>query len=301
MRVAIIVNPAAGPRARRGADVSTRVSLAERMVRERDGDPHVRLTTGRGDAAEKAREEVAAGARLVVAWGGDGTINEVGRALAGSAVPIGIVPAGSGNGLARALGLPLEASPALACALDGLDRTVDAGELGGRPFFNVAGVGLDAHVAWLFDEAASQGRGLAGYVRVTARSLWTYKAAEYRIEADGAHFDARAVIVAFANASQYGHGAEIAPGASPSDGWLDLVVVGAARPVVNVWRARRLFNGTIERDPRVRRQRVREVTLTGPHPMRCHVDGEPCEAVSPLVVRVHPGALTVRVPRESRP
>lgn len=299
-RVAVIINPVAGARARRRTGVSARVSLAERLISERGGTARVLLTTGRGDAFEKAREQVAAGATLVVAWGGDGTINEVGRAMTRSAVPLGIVPAGSGNGLARALGLPLEAAPAIACALDGGNRTIDAGEIAGRLFFNIAGVGLDAHVAWMFDQVAAHGRGLAGYVRVTARSLWSYQAADYQFEADGARSDRRALFIAFANGSQYGNNAEVAPDASPSDGWLDMVVVGAARPLVNVWRARRLFDGSIERDPHVHRQRIREVVLTSLHPMRFHADGEPCEPVHSLTVRVHPGVLTVRVPLESR-
>jgi YegS/Rv2252/BmrU family lipid kinase len=301
MRVAVIINPAAGALKRRQTDVSSRVSLAERLIAARGADASVLLTTGRDDAFGKAREEIERGAALVVAWGGDGTINEVGRAMAGSGIPLGIVPAGSGNGLARSLGLPLEAASALVCALEGCNSAIDAGEIAGRAFFNVAGVGLDAHVAWVFDQAAAHGRGLGGYVRVTAQALWSYEAAEYQIEADGTQVGQRAVIIAFANGSQYGNGAEIAPGASPSDGWLDMVVVGPANPLVNAWRARRLFDGSLERDPRVRRQRVREVTLTSVQPMRFHVDGEPCEPRSPLAIRVHPGVLTVRVRDRGRP
>ena len=299
MHVAVIINPAAGSLKRRRADLSTRVSLAERLIAVRGAEARVLLTTGRGDAFTKAREEVERGAALVVAWGGDGTINEVGRAMAASGVPLGIVPAGSGNGLARALGLPLEAEPAIACALDGRDVPVDAGEIAGRLFFNVSGVGLDAHVAWVFDQVAAHGRGLAGYVKVTAQTLWRYEAAEYQIEANGMRLERRAVIVAFANGSQYGNGAQIAPGASPSDGWLDMVVVGNASPIVNAWRARRLFDGSLERDTRVHRQRVREVRLTSGQPMRFHVDGEPCDPERPLEIRIHPGALTVRVRKEN--
>ena len=294
MHVAVSINPVAGARPRRRVDPSVRVSLAEQMSAARGAQARVELTTGRNDGFVKARREIGRGAGLVVAWGGDGTINEVGRALVGTGVPMGIVPAGSGNGLARALGLPLEASSALSCALDGDDRTVDAGEIGGRLFFNVAGVGLDAHVAWLFDTMAARGRGLAGYVRVTAQTLWRYEAADYQIEADGRHLAHRAVIVACANGPQYGNGATIAPGASPSDGWLDMVVVGPASPLVNAWRARRLFDGTLDRDPRVLRLRAREIGLRSGGPMRFHVDGEPCEPEDELAVRIHPGVLTVR-------
>jgi diacylglycerol kinase (ATP) len=300
MQVAVIVNPASGSRKRRRLDASSRVALAERAIAERGSDARVTLTTGRHDGHTKARKALDEGADLVVAWGGDGTVNEVGGAVAGSGVPMGIVPAGSGNGLARALGLPLDAASALSCALDGADLSVDGGEIGGRLFFNVAGVGLDAHVAWLFDTAAAKGRGLAGYVKVTAQTLWRYEAADYQIEADGRHAGRRAVIVAFANGPQYGNGAMIAPGASPSDGWLDMVVVEPAGPLVSAWRARRLFDGSLDRAPWAERTLVREVALRSTRPMRFHVDGEPCGPEARLGVRIHPGILTVRVERKGR-
>ena len=118
-----------------------------------------------------------AGARLVIAWGGDGTLNEVGSALAFTETPIALVPSGSGNGLARELGVNRRPERAISEALRAAPRAIDAGELGGRLFFNAAGIGLDAHLARCFDTDGGR-RGLAGYVRITARELWSYRCSD---------------------------------------------------------------------------------------------------------------------------
>ena len=131
-------------------------------------------------SASSPPKRLRTGSRLVIVWGGDGSVNEAGSALLGSRVPLAIIPAGSGNGLARELGIPLQPAAALAAALKGAPRVIDAGELGGRPFFNVAGVGFDARIASRFDRAPQ--RGFATYVRVSAHELFTYRPETYRID-----------------------------------------------------------------------------------------------------------------------
>lgn len=290
VRATVIVNPAAGPRRR--DDVALRVSQA---LRAHGGDPRVLVTEGPGHGLALAREEAAAGTALVIAWGGDGTVNEVGTGLLYTPTRLGIVPAGSGNGLANALGIPRQPDRAVALALGGRDRRIDAGEIGGRLFFNVAGVGFDAHVAQVFSVAAARSRGLSGYVWTTLRELWRYRAESLRLEHGGSRTEERALIVAFANGSQYGNGARIAPGARLDDGALDLVVVRpGGGPLANLWRARRLFDGSLDRDPDAWRELVTEAAIEGERPMLFHVDGEPVQGPARLEVRVHPGALVVR-------
>ena len=292
-RVTVIVNPVAGPR--RHADTSSRVRQVVDTVRAHGGDPRVLVTEGPGHGLALAREEAVAGAALVVAWGGDGTVNEVGAGLLFTPTPLGIVPAGSGNGLANALGIPRQPDRAVARALGGRDRRIDAGEIGGRVFFNVAGVGFDAHVAQVFSVAAARNRGLSGYVWTTVRELWRYRADSLRLDHGGSSTEERALIVAFANGSQYGNGARIAPGARLDDGALDLVVIRpGGGPLATLWRARRLFDGSLDRDPGAWRELVTRAAVEAERPILFHVDGEPVQGATRLDVRVHPGALVVR-------
>lgn len=165
--VSIIINPVSGggtlARAQRYAQLATAQLTAR-------GEPgQVLLTERRGHGFELAQAAANRGDRLVIAWGGDGTVNEIASALANTATAVGIVPSGSGNGLARELGVPLAADAALAFALSGPIRQIDAGQLGGRWFFSIAGIGFDAHVALAFDRDQGR-RGLHTYVRLTAEN-----------------------------------------------------------------------------------------------------------------------------------
>ncbi|HVB37012.1 MAG TPA: diacylglycerol kinase family protein, partial [Vicinamibacterales bacterium] len=149
MPVAVLINPIAGRRLT-PADIRDRVELATRAIRSHGEEPVVHVTGAPGEGTSRARAAVEAGARLVVAWGGDGTVNEVASGLVHGPAALGIVPAGSGNGLARELGIPRWPERALARALEAPERLIDAGELGGRLFVNVAGVGFDAWIARRF-------------------------------------------------------------------------------------------------------------------------------------------------------
>jgi YegS/Rv2252/BmrU family lipid kinase len=256
------------------------------------------MTERRGHARELAADAVARGARLVLAWGGDGTINEVGSALLAGPAALGIVPAGSGNGLARELDGPRDGAAAIAGALRGRERVIDAGLLGGRPFFNIAGIGFDAQIAARFDRARR--RGLATYVRVSARALLTYRCAAYRIEAGDAGRVApqtcdRALIVTVANSPQFGNGARIAPAARLDDGKLDLVVFEEVSRLATIWSVPRLFTGSVARVRGLSSLQVERATIESDGPMPFHVDGEPVQGGSRLEARVVPGALRIAV------
>jgi diacylglycerol kinase (ATP) len=290
-RATVVLNPVAGP-ARRRAD---RVALARRLLAESGVGGEVRVTEGRGHAFALARAAVERGADVVCAWGGDGTVNEVARALIGGAAALGVVPAGSGNGLARTLGLPRRAAAALATALHGRERLIDAGEVDGRLFVCLAGLGLDAEVAARFEVGTGSGRGLLRYVRLTLAALLRYRPASYAIRVDGAMLRGPALLVVCANGRQYGNGAVVAPQARPDDGRLDLVVVEPRAVPAALWTARRLFTGTLDRAPGVRSRPFVAAEIQGPAPLAFHVDGEPCVGGPTVVVRVRPGALRVRV------
>jgi YegS/Rv2252/BmrU family lipid kinase len=291
MAVAIIINPIAGGAS--PAVARRRAQFASAVV-DAHGDPaEVFMTERPGHARELAKAAVKRGVRLVMAWGGDGTINEVASALVFDEVPLGIIPAGSGNGLARELGVNPRPGRAIADALAAEPRPMDVGELDGHLFFNIAGIGLDAWVAKRF--STHHRRGRVGYATITARALATYVPREYRITHEGETVGARAVVVTIANSAQFGNGARIAPGAKVDDGLLDLVVFEERSRLATLCRLPRLFNGTI---PRIRGCTVRQiqrVTIDCEEPMPFHVDGEPIQGGTQLIARVHPGALRVAV------
>ena len=287
----VIINPTSGP-ARRGSR-DGRVSVATRIL-EGAGIPHrIQLTERRNHAYDLAAAAVEAGATLVIAWGGDGTINEVGQALAFSQVSLGLVPGGSGNGFARELKIPFDPARAIQRAIASSDRAVDVGEIAGRMFFNVAGIGLDAKVAADVGTFRNQ-RGLRPYLSASAREMLGYLPVEYTIDTDAGSMCKHALFVALANSAQYGYGARIAPLAVLNDGLLDLVVVEDKSLVGNVLRLPSLFTGDVHKRFGVLTWKVREARVRANQRMLFHADGEVIEGEHELIARVHPGALRVR-------
>jgi len=287
--VAIIINPIAGGARRSAAAENAR--LAQAIADGFSVPAEVFVTERAGHARDLAKAAAGRGARLVMAWGGDGTINEVASALVGTDVALGIVPAGSGNGLARELGIDPRPRRAIADALQRTPRPIDVGEVEGRYFVNTAGVGFDAHVASRF--ASARRRGFLGYANITARALASYIPLSYRITIAGATREVRAILVTLANSAQFGNGALIAPGARVDDGELDLVVIEERSRFRTICGLPRLFNGTVSRITGCRITRLREVTIEADAPLTYHVDGEPVLGGATLRARVHPGALRV--------
>jgi YegS/Rv2252/BmrU family lipid kinase len=266
------------------------------VLAARGAEGQVQLTEGPGHALELAREAVAARAALVCAWGGDGTVNEVARAVAGTGAALGIVPAGSGNGLARELGLPWDPAQALGVALGRRERVIDVGDVEGHLFVNLAGIGLDAEVAARFNVRHRGRRGVWPYVWMGAHELLRYRAREYTIRIGPETWHERALAVVCANARQYGGGAIVAPAARLDDGHLDLVVVGARPPLVALRDSLHLFRATLDRAPGVRTARAPVVEIEGPEPLLFHVDGEAVMGGPVLTARIRPAVLRVRVP-----
>lgn len=304
MRAVVIVNPIAGPG--RSTILDRCTTMARSTLATHGYSAEIVVTESPSDTHRFAREAVASNARLVVAWGGDGTINGAGSALVGTSVPLGIVPGGSGNGLARDLGLPRDPALALAVAGTGRERVIDAGELHGSLFFNVAGIGLDAEIAARIASPGAR-RGLAGYVMATTRELRRYVPQTYTIRiggedlipggsSDAQTIQSRALFLALANSRQYGNGAQIAPRAQLDDGAIDLVVVEDASTWRLVARLPAFFRGTLEAGPDLLMHRTTALSITASRPILFHVDGEPRTGPETINLRVQPRALRVRVP-----
>lgn len=291
MSVVIIINPVSGGGGDRGRD---KRALADAVLHRLGIEGRVFVSARRGHARELAAAAVKGGARVVASWGGDGTMNEVATAVAGTAAALALVPSGSGNGLARALGIPRDADRAIALARDAVPRLIDGGQCDGEWFFNLAGVGLDAHVAAAFDQMGTRRRGFLTYARVTARDALTYVPRVYRV--DGAPTPRPALLITVANGAQFGNGAWIAPAARLDDGVLDLVVVEERSRLATLAALPRLFTRTIGRARGVSMRRVAHVVIEDVEPIAYHLDGEPRLGGTRLELRVHPAALRVCAP-----
>jgi diacylglycerol kinase (ATP) len=293
LSVAIIINPVSG--GARPDAARKRAEMAAAVVDTHGDRAEIFVTERAGHARELAKAAVSRGVRLVIAWGGDGTINEVASALAFDEVPLGIVPAGSGNGLALELGIDRRPERAIADALRAEPRPMDVGEVDGRLFVNLAGIGFDSYVAAQFNAPRNARRGLLGYARITSRALFTYEPARYRLTFGDARADVRAVLVTIANSAQYGNNARIAPHARVDDGQLDLVVVEERSRLRTVVSLPHLFRGTADRVPGCTITRITQGTIESDQPMTFHVDGETVHGGTRLRVRIHPAALRIAV------
>jgi len=290
VRIGVIVNPVSGPPGGPVPPGAARIDFARRLARQTDPAIEVVATTGQGHASELAREWASRGYARVVAWGGDGTVNEVAGPLVGSGVALGIVPAGSGDGLARGLGLQQPAEAALAIALSAPATPVDVGMLGDRHFLNIGGIGFDAAVASRFNSRSR--RGHAGYLQDSLIGVWSYRSSAYQVEVDGTRFDGPRFVVAFANCREYGNGLVLVPNADPTDGKLDMVMVTGGSALRQFWRARRLSFRRLAPAEGVHRARVSSASITGDR-LQCHVDGQPFDASGTLRVSVRPGAIRI--------
>lgn len=296
MKATVVINPIAGPGRRSTLDACTR--LAKDVLARGGFEADVLITTGPEDAQKFAETAVRAGHQLVAAWGGDGTVNGVGAALAGTSTAMAIIPGGSGNGLARDLGVPLDAAAAFEVAASGATRMIDGGELDGSLFFNVAGIGFDANIA-IRMAATGARRGLLGYVIATFRELPTYVARHYSITplngAGGAPIATAAMFIALANSRQYGNGAQIAPHARLDDGEIDVVVVKPQSVLSIASRIPAFFNGTLRADEKLLMRTAAAVDISSDYNIAFHVDGEPRQGGTTVVLRTRRQTLGVRV------
>lgn len=270
------------------------------FISSRALEARLAITEGPGHATELAREAVSSGHEVVVAVGGDGTMNEVAQGLIHTRVALGLVPCGSGNGLALHLGVPRspQAALQLASGRGGRIISVDTGVANGRPFFNAMGLGLDAEVSRRFNRLTR--RGLPAYARVafaTLRRLPTERCMLTSVERSET---LDVLLVAVANSDQYGNHARIAPGARVDDGRLNLVAIkamGLARAAALV---PRLFLGNLDRSPHVVRWSAARFAIERQARGLIHTDGETHLTDARIEVEVRPGSLRILIPAGSR-
>lgn len=295
MKIRFILNPASG-HIRRRPQLAAQI---QGFCAARALDATLALTERAGHATELATAAVREGCAVVVAVGGDGTMNEVASALVDTSAALGLVPCGSGNGLALHFGIPLRPAAALECLLRAKPRTMDSGVANGHPFFNAAGLGYEAEITVGF--AALSSRGLLGYFRVGGPLFFSHREEVCRVTHDAGSTDfERVFTLAVLNSDQYGNNAVLAPGARTDDGRFNLVTlrkVGLARAAALLWRMR--FGG-ISQAPELtwcRSSRfVIERQAAGPF----HTDGEPRPATARLEITLKPRSLRIMVPASGK-
>ena len=287
-KILFIVNPISGGKSKRRI-----VALINRLLTKSRFSYEIRYTERAGHALELARD---ADADLVVAVGGDGTVSEVARGLILSRQPktFGIIPCGSGDGLALHLGIPRRPAKAIAVLNEEASARMDYATVNGEPFFCTTGVGFDADVAEAF--ASSGRRGLFTYI-ATALRLWMhFEPQTYSITVDGETVETSAAIVTVGNVNQWGNQARITPLASLTDGMLDVTVV---RPF-HLWNVPRLafllLTGKAHKAREVRLLRGREVRSERKDNGAAHRDGDPFPAGRILTAKIIPSALSVTIP-----
>ncbi|HUO83878.1 MAG TPA: diacylglycerol kinase family protein [Thermoanaerobaculia bacterium] len=291
MKTLFVTNPGAGRQKNREAlDEKVRRACASLSM-----EPDVRTCSRIEDLDGIIAAAVDGGFECVCAVGGDGTVHEVGRRLVGTPLILGILPVGSGNGLARHLRIPVDFTQALRTLVEGHPEAIDTGRVDDSTFLGVFGTGFDAEVAHRF--AASGSRGLETYIVEGLRSYASYSARRYRLTVDGERFEEEAFVIAVANSGQYGNEARIAPRASLRDGLLDVTIVHEA-PLLSVpFLLTRLFAGTLHETAQVHMLRGREIVLERPEPGPAHLDGEPVMLPATLHFSVQPLSLRIMVPR----
>ncbi len=253
----------------------------------------VRYTEYAGHAEVLAREAVEKGTDIVVAVGGDGTVNEVARALIHTQTALGIIPCGSGNGLARHLQLPMDPEGAIQMINEACIKSLDYGTMNNLPFFCTCGMGFDAFVSMKF--ANSGKRGLLSYIENTLRETLTYKPDTYTLTLDDQQIEQRAFVIACANASQYGNNAFIAPAATMSDGLMDITVLEPFSAIEAPQLALQLFNGTLTTNSRVKTFKARKAHIKRLSKAPVHVDGDPLLTDTEIDVEIHPKGILMVV------
>lgn len=246
-----------------------------------------------GDGEMLARKAASDRFDMVVAVGGDGTINEIARGLLHTDTALGVVPGGSGNGFARVFKIPLSRRRAVIKLLDPEYKWMDVGEVNGKIFLVTCGAGMDAHVSHIFSHGPR--RGLWSYYVAAAKIFFGYDPPKLKILYDGKTYDCEPILITAANLEQYGGGVKIAPGASPFDGVLDLAIVNKMSIFKMLYYLPRLLTGFIKSVPQTTILKIKEATIINDISTPVHLDGDPVEPSNTLHIKCLPSALKIAV------
>lgn len=292
MRYLFIINAGSGTSGRPERTAATIASWLESSARSGS----VRITRSLSQLDAIWESDDLAGADVVCAVGGDGTVLELGRRLSGpDRRHLAVLPMGSGNGFARHIGMPMDLRKGLEALETAHPVRIDTGVAAGHRFLGTFGVGFDAVVAHAF--AAAGQRGLASYVRVGAAAFFGYSPETFRLVVDGREVVETAALLTVANSNQYGNEARITPHASLKDGLLDICILREVKLPEIPHLLRRLFEGRFHECSQVCLLSARSIVIRRERAGAAHIDGDPIETEAEIAVRVDPQSLSVMVPR----
>lgn len=286
-KITFIVNPLSHEI--KGRDVE---ALIQQVLDSSQFEYKVVYSRHAGHATKLAQEAVEKGADIVAAVGGDGTVNEVGKALIHSPAALAIIPVGSGNGLARHLAIPVGLKPALQALNTARPVLMDSAKINGKTFLGVAGIGFDARIAWEFSHFGK--RGFFSYCQVALKEFSKYKPESYLITVDGKEIVKEAFILTFANCSQYGNQMIIAPQALLNDGLLDLVMIDRIPKYTIPFLFYKFKKGKIDHSPHFETIRFKELSIQK-QSVQAHVDGEPLLLEESIRVSVQPASVKIMI------
>ena len=241
-----------------------------------------------------ASEAAQKGAYAVVAVGGDGSVNDVVRGLMGTGTLLGIIPKGSGNGMARTMRIPLDTAEAIKLINKGNAGDMDVAFANGEPFISNAGVAFDALISQKF--AKSERRGLMVYSWLVTKYMWLYKERDFTITVDGKEHKSRAFMINVANGQQFGYNFKIAPMADYNDGILDVIIIRSFPKILGGALVARAMTGTIAKSPFVKHLTGKEITISNPLLKLMQTDGDAHECVNEIKFTIQKGAQKVLVP-----
>ncbi|MFV0522158.1 MAG: diacylglycerol/lipid kinase family protein [Mangrovibacterium sp.] len=288
-KTSIIINPIAGGR--------NNIKFANKITTnlQKNGWEVEQLITERaGQAGELALAKSEEGGTIITSMGGDGTINEIASSLVNTNAPMAIIPCGSGNGLARMIGISSAPNRIVGYFENGKNSLIDVGKLGEYYFFCTCGFGFDAMVAHSFSK--SKQRGLKTYIESTIQKAIEFNGIYAEFSLDGKPFSGDFMLVTIANASQYGNNAFIAPNAKLNDGWLDITIIRKFPKVFAGAVATALFTKQIDQFRFVETYRVKKVVINKLENRLFHRDGDYFEINLPMTISILPQALNLMHP-----
>ncbi len=288
-QILFIVNPFSGVGKQKDIENIIYSSVDEKIY-----DYAIVYTAYAGHATEIAKEASAKGTSIIVAVGGDGSLNEVARGVIHSKSALGIIPTGSGNGLARHLKIPFDFQKAIEIINNAKSQMIDTATINGELFVSIAGIGFDALVAEKF--ALSKHRGFFTYVKVTASEYFLYRQKKFIMYIDGERLKKKAFFVSIANAGQFGYNATIAPGALLNDGYLDICIVKKVPFYAAPFVLRKLFHKNIDTSKYLEIIKAKEIRIIKNIKHNIHIDGDSVHSSNELIIKVIPLSLRIIVP-----
>ena len=285
-KIVFIINPISGIKKANNLEKIINTELNQEIF-----NILIKHTEYAGHAKEITKWAVSNKYDIVVAVGGDGTINEISSELINTNTSLAIIPKGSGNGFARFLKIPLNINKAVKLINKMSIFTIDTIKLNEFYYVNMAGVGFDAHIAHLFAEYGK--RGLKSYIELIFKEFKTYKSINYELKIDGTIINLPAFLISFANSSQFGNNAHIAPLADISDGLIDVCILNnfpKYKAIAIIWQ---LYTKRLIKSKYYKLYKAKKIEITSNNELSIHIDGDPIKPVNKLNISILPKSLKV--------